>query len=72
MTDLWHNYDSFVTDIWLFYVNDSFVTDLWQIYDRFMRLAGPTFNKSTQIIDRKLSVIDLYSGWNIIMEKKPL
>ena len=24
-----------------------------------------------QIIDRKLSVIDLYSGWNIIMEKKP-
>ena len=50
MTDLWHNYDSFVTEIPLFYASDSFVTDLWQIYDIFMRLAGPTFNKSTEML----------------------
>ena len=47
MTDLWQLYDSFVTDLWQFYANDSFMTVSWQIYDSFMKISGPTLDKST-------------------------
>ena len=56
MTDLWQLYDSFVTDLWQFYANDSFMTVLWQIYDSFMKISGPTLDKSTKILTEKLSL----------------
>ena len=62
MTDLWQLYDSFVTDLWQFYANDSFMTVLWQIYDSFMKISGPTLDKSTDTIVATL-YLDTDQGW---------
>ena len=50
LTVLWPIYDTYLTVFWLIFVTDCFLTYFWQIYDRFLKLLGPTLAKSTDIL----------------------
>ena len=49
LTDFWHISDTFQTVFWQFFVTDRFMTLFIHISDRFLKIRGPTLNKSTEI-----------------------
>ena len=48
LTDCWQLYDPYLTYIWQSYVTDCFLRDFSKIYDRFLKVVGPTLNMSTR------------------------